>query len=108
MKDDNVYLVHIFECIKSIQEYVITGEKEFFDKKIIQDAVVRNLEIIGEASKKISQEFKLNHTDIPWKEMSGLRNVLIHDYFGVDLKIVWNVVAGELPKILNKIISILK
>lgn len=99
MKDDTVYLYHIIECIESIQEYTKAGEDEFFRSKLIQDAVIRNLEIIGEASKKVPPALRRTIMNVPWKEMAGLRDVLIHDYFGVDLTIVWNVVIQELPKI---------
>lgn len=103
MKNDKVYLEHILECIDYIFDYVSAGKDEFIEKKIIQDAVIRNLEIIGEATKKLSAEFKTKEDDIPWRKMAGLRDVLIHDYFGVDLEIVWNVVDKELPKIKEKI-----
>jgi uncharacterized protein with HEPN domain len=69
----------------------------------IQDAVNRNLEIIGEATKRIPGELKDHNEDIPWRQMAGLRDVLIHDYMGVSNKIVWNVVQNELPQLLVKI-----
>lgn len=84
MKDDRVYLTHILECIANIEDYTSGWEKAFLNSKMIQDAVIRNLEIIGEATKRISQELKTQNSDMPWREMAGLRDVLIHDYFGVD------------------------
>jgi len=99
MKDDKIYLFHIIECIENIKDYVAPGKSVFFESKLIQDAVIRNLEIIGEATKKISAELRQKENNIPWREMAGLRDVLIHDYFGVDLSIIWNVVEKELPKI---------
>lgn len=108
MKDDRVYLLHIIESIRSIETYVQPGKSEFFQSKLIQDAVIRNLEIIGEATKKISPELRQRDYDIPWKEMAGLRDVLIHDYFGVDLDIVWNVVKKELSGIHDQIEYLLK
>ena len=66
-----------------------------------QDAVVRNLEVIGEASKKVGSNFKREHPDVPWKEMAGLRDRLIHDYFGINYEIVWNIAATELPGLLG-------
>lgn len=66
---------------------------------MIQDAVMRNIEIIGEVSKRISDEFKENNNEVPWRQMAGIRDVLIHDYDSIDMGIVWNVVALELPKI---------
>jgi uncharacterized protein with HEPN domain len=103
MKDDKVYLISIIESIDSITEYTRNGRTEFVRTKMIQDAVMRNLEIIGEATKKISQDLRDKHDDIPWRKMAGLRDVLIHDYLGVDLKMVWNIVQNELPNLKNKI-----
>ena len=99
MKDDRVYLIHVLECIKQIEEYTINGREEFMKSRLIQDAVIRNMEIIGEAIKRVSPGLRGQHPEIPWKEMAGMRDVLIHDYMGVDLKIVWNVVSRNLAEI---------
>jgi uncharacterized protein with HEPN domain len=99
MKDDRVYLTHILECIQNIEEYVPEGKDQFMYSKMIRDAVIRNLEIIGEATKNISNEFRSKHPEMPWRAMAGMRDVLIHNYMGVDLNIVWNTVERELPKI---------
>lgn len=107
MKRNELYLQHILECVITIEEYTHEGQQAFYESKIIQDAVIRNLEIIGEATKRISKEFREQHIQMPWREMAGLRDVLIHNYFGVDLGIVWNVVEQELPKLKAYLIDIL-
>lgn len=107
MKRNELYLQHILECVITIEEYTHEGQQAFYESKIIQDAVIKNLEIIGEATKRISKEFREQHIQMPWREMAGLRDVLIHNYFGVDLGIVWNVVEQELPKLKAYLIDIL-
>lgn len=108
MKDDRVYLINILECVDKIMDYTSSGKEEFMKSTLIQDAVIRNLEIIGEATKKISPILRKDYQAIPWRKMAGLRDILIHDYMGVDLKTVWNVVQKELPDIKTKIIDILE
>ncbi len=108
MKDDKVYLAHILESMGHIESFIIGGKEEFFDSRLIQDAVIRNLEIIGEAVKNISKELRQQYEDIPWREMAGLRDVLIHEYFGVDLRTVWGVVDRELPRLKPELDKILK
>lgn len=107
MKDNKVYLLNIVECIEKIEEYTKQGKEEFVKSSLIQDAVIRNLEIIGEATKNITFPLRKDYPEIPWREMAGLRDVLIHDYLGVDLKTVWNVVENELPKVKIKVKEIL-
>ena len=107
MKDDKVFLQNILECIVKIETYTNVGKEEFMNSGLIQDAVIRNLEIVGEATKRVSQGIKEQNQEIPWRQMAGLRDVLIHDYMGISLKIVWNVVQNELPQLKSKIIELL-
>ncbi|ACB84621.1 DUF86 domain-containing protein [Natranaerobius thermophilus] len=98
MRDYRVYLQDILKCIEKIESYVnnITY-KAFSSNNMVQDAVIRNLEIIGEASKRIPEEVKENASHIEWRKIAGIRDVLIHDYAEVDLEIVWDVVQNKLP-----------
>lgn len=73
MKDDRVYLTHILECIQDMESYIPNGKEDFFNSKIVQDAVIRKLEVIGEATKNISMNVREQHPDVPWREMTGLR-----------------------------------
>ena len=97
-KNDLAYIDHILECIKKIRKYVKGIDKiEFSKNELIQDAVIRNFEIIGEASKKISTDLKQVYYEIPWKEISGMRDKLIHDYLGVEIEIIWKTIEQDLP-----------
>jgi uncharacterized protein with HEPN domain len=82
--------------------------RKFLEDRKTQDAVVRNLEVMGEAAKNLSLAFKAKYPDVPWKTLAGLRDKLIHFYFGIDYKIVWSVVKKELPKLRKQINEILK
>ena len=98
MKDDLAFIEHVLLCIGKIQEYTKNlTVQEFTNNELIQDAVIRNIEIIGEATKKISKDLKSQYREIPWKEMSGMRDKLIHDYFGVDVDVVWKTVNEDIP-----------
>ncbi len=98
MKDETVFIEDILESIEKIGEYTdhIT-EDEFYRNTMIQDAVFRRLTIIGEAVKNIPPEIKDNYTDIPWKRIAGMRDILIHQYSGVKLERIWMVVKKDLP-----------
>jgi uncharacterized protein with HEPN domain len=78
------------------------------DDEVLQRAIIRSLEIIGEASKKIDEDFKFHYSSIEWKKMAGTRDKLIHDYFGVDYDIVWNIIEEKLPSLQKEIINILR
>ncbi len=98
IKSDQVYLEHILESIRKVEDFVngIT-QTEFDNSVLIQDAVIRNFEIIGEATKKISKQFTQLHSEIPWQDMAGMRDKLIHDYLDVDIEVVWKTVKSDLP-----------
>lgn len=104
LKDDSIYIEHILESINKIQRYVQNiSKEEFINNDLLQDAVIRNFEIIGEASKKISPNLKLTYSMIPWREIAGMRDKLIHDYFGVDIEMIWITVNEDLPTLLLQI-----
>ncbi|HIH22479.1 TPA: DUF86 domain-containing protein [Candidatus Micrarchaeota archaeon] len=109
MKDQSVYLKHMLEAIQRIKDYTKNMDvKAFFNNNMVEDAVVRNIEIIGEASKNLSAEFKKKYSDVPWKDISGMRDRIVHFYFGLDFGLVWNVVEHDLPKLEKSIRKILE
>ncbi|MHC1730210.1 MAG: DUF86 domain-containing protein [Syntrophobacteraceae bacterium] len=107
MKDPRVYLAHMLECIERIEIYTKEGRKVFFATGMIQDAVVRNLEVIGEAAGRVSTEYQAAHPEIPWRSIIGMRNILIHDYAGVDLDQVWQVVEQDLTTLKSALLAFL-
>ena len=101
---DREYLAHICSAIDRINRYLNgKSESDFMADELTQDGVMRNLEIIGEAVSKLSPELKLKYDDVPWHEISGMRNRLIHGYVDVNLEIVWDTVAKVLPEFLARI-----
>lgn len=99
MKTDLAYLRHIMDSIVKIESYATVQKEEFMTVSHWQDAIIRNLEIIGEATKQLSKPLKEQYPDIPWRNIAGLRDVLIHNYMGVDLESVWNVIENDLPSL---------
>ena len=108
MKDDRLYLEHIAEAIRRTLEYTTEGEEVFRLDAKTQDAVLRNLQIIGEAAKKVSPGTVARHPSVPWGSMAGLRDRVVHDYFGVSLDIVWDVVANHLPQVAREVRRLLE
>jgi uncharacterized protein with HEPN domain len=107
MRSDDDYLGDIMECISRIENYTTSGREVFLKSQIIQDAVIRNFEIIGEATKRLSLAFKQANPNVPWRQIAGLRDVLIHDYIYVDNHEVWNIIEQSLPDFKKKISEIL-
>lgn len=105
-KDPRVYLVHMLECIQKIERFTAAGREHFLAEELVQDAVLRNFEVIGEAAKRLDDAYRAAHPEIPWRALAGLRDVLIHQYEGVDLERVWAIVECELP-VLKKAIATL-
>ncbi len=96
MKDERLYLRHIRDAISDIRAYASVGREAFLADRMRQDAIIRKLEIIGEAVKQLSEETRARRSEIPWKQISGMRDRLTHAYFGVDLGLVWRVVERDL------------
>lgn len=94
--DAQAYLCHIRDAIYQIREYTVDGEEAFSRDKKTQDAVIRNFEIIGEAVKNLPSEITARHTNIPWRSIAGMRDRLIHHYFGVNLNLVWATIETRL------------
>ena len=97
-KDNSLYVDHMLECIERIEEYTIDKE-QFTRSRLVQDAVIRNLQILAESSQRLSEATKKQFPEIPWRGISGFRNILVHDYLGVDLELIWSVVEMELPNL---------
>lgn len=98
MSGDEVYLRHILEAIEAIEEDLRGTTRELLEEdRKTRSAIVRELEIIGEAANNLTAEFRDSHPDVPAQEMVGMRNKLIHEYFGVDLDVVWKTVKEDLP-----------
>lgn len=96
MKSDLPYLGHIADSIAAIRSYVTDGREAFMQRRLIQDAVIRNFEIIGEAAGKVSISTR-DRSEAPWKKVIAFRNRLIHGYWSVDLRLVWSVIENDLP-----------
>ena len=107
-KDDKVYLLHFRDAILRVLDYTAEGRESFFGDAKTQDAVIRNLEIMGEAVKHLSKELRASQEHVPWKRIAGMRDKMIHAYFGVNLDLVWNAVVNELPSLGKEVDRICK
>ena len=99
MKDDGVYLKHVLRCIARIEEYTAAGRESFFSSHLIQDGVIRNLHTLAESSQRLSESIKASYADVDWKGLAGFRNVLVHDYLGIDLVLVYRAVEQDVPRL---------
>ena len=99
-RDWRLFLKDIRECSVRVLEYAgAMNREDFFEDRKTLDAVMRNLAIIGEAAKKIPADVRRKYPDIPWKKMAGLRDIVVHDYFGIDEDIIWDVVSVKIPEL---------
>ena len=97
-KDDTLYLQHVLDAINTIEEYLMdVNEENFKATRLLQDGTIRQIEIIGEAVKYVSKDIRKAYPDIPWQDIAGMRDKLIHHYFGVDIEKVWDTAQEDLP-----------
>lgn len=108
MRDDRGRLADILEAIERIAKYASQGRETFLTDELVQNWVINHIQIIGEAARALSAGFKEKHPELPWSEIVGMRNILVHDYFGINLDEVWNVVERDLPEFKHKIEAIMR
>ena len=108
VRDDRLYLIHIEECIARIHQYLEGGHDSFVASTLIQDAVLRNLQVLAQSSQSLSDSTKELHPEVDWRGITAFRNVLVHDYLGINLARIWEIVEGELPQLAGHIHSILQ
>lgn len=103
MKDDRLYVVHVRECIERIERYTADGRAAFFADTKTQDAVLRNLQILAESLGNVSDHLKTSYPNVDWRAITAFRNVVVHDYLGVDLDEIWHIVEHDVPDLKRKI-----
>ena len=109
MREANLYLSDILQSIEKILKFTEgMNFEDFKNNALVFDAIARNFEIIGEASIQLSEEIKSKYDDIPWQKMRSMRNIVAHEYFGLDKKIIWTTIQKSIPELKNKISNILK
>lgn len=108
MKDDTVYLRHIMECIQRIEENTAGGHDQFMASHTLQDAVLRNLQTMTESTQRLSDALKATHPEVEWSRIAAFRNVLVHDYLGIDLERTWEITQRDVPGLKRAILSMLE
>lgn len=108
MKDDRLYLIHIRECLSRIEQYPADGKDVFLRDAKTQDAVLRNLQTLAESTQRLSPALKAMHAEVSWEGIAGLRNVLVHEYLGINLVRVWEIVEHGLPQLKRQVADILQ
>ena len=99
MRSDHERLLDIREAIENIEKYATQGREAFENSELIQNWMIRQIQIIGEAAARLTEECRSAHPTIPWPKIIGMRNILVHDYFGIDIDAVWNAIENDIPKL---------
>ncbi len=109
MKNDKLYLIHLSESIAKIESYLDGLDlDDYMQNTLVQDAVLRNLQVLAESTQRLSEDFRKHHSEIEWYKIAGLRNILVHDYLGIDLETVWLVVTDYLPQLKSVVVASLE
>jgi uncharacterized protein with HEPN domain len=107
VKNDGPYLHHVLDALAQLETYAREGRARFLADRMLQEAVIRNFEVLGEAVKNLSAQTKASHPEVPWKSVAGLRDKLIHEYFGVNKALLWDVLDSEVPALRKSIAAII-
>jgi uncharacterized protein with HEPN domain len=106
---DKIRLQHILDAIQEIESYIIDIDfDKFMENSMMRYACIKQMEIIGEASNHLSEEVKSEFTSVEWGQIVGMRNIFVHEYFGVDATIVWEIIKGDIPDLKDKIVEIIQ
>ena len=108
MNEDRAYLDHILECVTRIEQYVSDGRESFMASTLIQDATIHNLHIMAESTQRLSDPVKVSYPEVDWPRLAGLRNILVHGYFGLNMVTVWGAIEQELPIFKSQVTTILR
>lgn len=108
MREDRERLLDIQEAIERIEKYAAHGREAFVQDELIQTWIVHHLQILGEASRALSSSLRDQHPEVPWTKIIGMRNILVHDYFGIDTEVVWAVVENDLAPLKSNIVTMLQ
>jgi uncharacterized protein with HEPN domain len=108
MKEDRVYLQHILECIRRIEANTAGGHTQFLESHTLQDAVLRNLQTLAESTQRLSAPMKDTHPAIPWRQIAAFRNILVHNYLGIDLENIWDIIQRDISVLKRAIILMLE
>jgi uncharacterized protein with HEPN domain len=107
MKDDTVYLRHIQECIGRIEENGREGRERFMASHTLQDAVIRNLQTMAESTQRLSDDLKARRPEVEWHRIAAFRNVLVHDYLGIDVERIWEIMQRDVPELKLAVLTML-
>ncbi|MEN6424152.1 MAG: DUF86 domain-containing protein [Phycisphaerales bacterium] len=108
MKDDRIYLMHILDCIRRIEEDTVGGGDAFFSSRTLQDAVLRNLQTLAESAQRLSEAIRARYPQIEWHRIGAFRNVLVHDYLGIDIERIWEIIQRDVPDLKKTVLSMLE
>ena len=101
MKDERLYFVHIMECIDRVRRFTVGGRPAFFQDEMVRDAVLRNLQIMAKSTQRLQESTRLRHPDVDWVGIRRFRNIVVHQYLGIDLELVWGVIETDLDQLFN-------
>jgi uncharacterized protein with HEPN domain len=107
-KDDTVYLRHILECVRRIEEDIVEGRERFMASHTLQDAVLRNLQVMAESTQRVSETAKATQPNVEWRKIAAFRNILVHDYLGIDLDTIWEITQRDVPQLKQSVEDMLR